>query len=242
MTRHLALAVTATLFAACKPTPPDARPPEGREEEHATEEAPEVETDETEIASHEANPTVAPTQEHGGGWREVAIADLTPSERAQFELAGFARDGLLEELGGALRSQVQAHGLVAAVPFCSEQAGSISATTAELHGVRLGRTSHRLRNPENAAPAWAQEVVARAESAPHAFVGPEDVVGVLMPLPVGEPCVACHGDVSGFAPELASAIASAYPTDEATGFAVGELRGWVWAEVDPINADEASAP
>jgi hypothetical protein len=30
---------------------------------------------------------------------------------------------------------------------------------------------------------------------------------------------------------LGAALAGAYPQDRATGFAPGDLRGWMWAEV-----------
>jgi hypothetical protein len=36
-------------------------------------------------------------------------------------------------------------------------------------------------------------------------------------------CVACHG--TALAPDVASALARLYPSDRATGFAVGDLRG-----------------
>ena len=42
-------------------------------------------------------------------------------------------------------------------------------------------------------------------------------------IPVGEICLTCHG--SDIAPELKAKIESVYPDDQATGFALGELRG-----------------
>ena len=42
-------------------------------------------------------------------------------------------------------------------------------------------------------------------------------------IPVGEVCLTCHG--GKLDPSLAAEIARLYPTDRATGFAAGQLRG-----------------
>ncbi len=36
---------------------------------------------------------------------------------------------------------------------------------------------------------------------------------------------------SRFSPSCKELIAESHPDDEATGFEVGDLRGWMWAEV-----------
>ena len=57
-----------------------------------------------------------------------------------------------------------------------------------------------------------------------------DRVGLLRPIGVQAPCLACHGAAEGLAPEIRDRIGSAYPGDRATGFQLGELRGFFWAE------------
>ncbi len=52
------------------------------------------------------------------------------------------------------------------------------------------------------------------------------------PIPVEGPCLTCHGARESLAPELRQALARRYPEDAAVGYAVGDLRGLVWAEVD----------
>ena len=42
-------------------------------------------------------------------------------------------------------------------------------------------------------------------------------------IPTGNLCVACHG--SNIQPDLLAAIKALYPSDKATGFKVGDLRG-----------------
>ena len=41
-------------------------------------------------------------------------------------------------------------------------------------------------------------------------------------------CTKCHG--AAIAPDVQAAVAAAYPTDQATGYAEGALRGLAWAE------------
>ena len=44
-------------------------------------------------------------------------------------------------------------------------------------------------------------------------------------------CVTCHGAKESFSPALIGALAERYPSDQAVGFAEGDLRGWFWAEL-----------
>ena len=101
---------------------------------------------------------------------------------------------------------------------------------------RVGRTSARLRNPANAPPAWAREYVAATDGRKAVDVAPRafdlgDRVGLLRPLEIRRRCLHCHE-----APERLSAgtrawLSRAYPQDRATGYALGDLRGFWWAEV-----------
>jgi hypothetical protein len=43
----------------------------------------------------------------------------------------------------------------------------------------------------------------------------------------------CHGTKDEIPEEMHVAIARAYPNDQATGFHIGDLRGWFWIEVPP---------
>ena len=44
-------------------------------------------------------------------------------------------------------------------------------------------------------------------------------------------CLACHGAPEQIPAEVAAILAERYPDDQATGYAVGDLRGALWAEV-----------
>jgi hypothetical protein len=135
-----------------------------------------------------------------------------------------------------LREEMARGGPPAAITVCRDEAQAITAKIAREQGLALGRTSDRLRNPVNAAPAWARETVAtsagkRAAEVQQVTFDLGDRVGVLRPIGTADTCTSCHGAPSAISPEVRHLLAKAYPADRATGFATGDLRGWMWAEV-----------
>jgi hypothetical protein len=124
----------------------------------------------------------------------------------------------------------------AAIAVCRDQSPQAAAETAAESGVRLGRTSDRLRNPGNAAPAWAAPQVSaaagkKASEVQATAVDLGDKVGVLLPIAVGQMCVKCHGPADSLAPEVRAELARSYPVDRAVGYAPGDHRGFFWTEV-----------
>lgn len=164
-----------------------------------------------------------------------------PEHVAQ-QRARMAMQRLGETLKTQLVSTMKAQGPVAAMEVCSTTAQSMTKEVAQAEGVALGRSSSRLRNPDNAAPdwvaAWLSEQGERAAEGTPGLVQSgtrEDgtpVVRVLKPLAVEAPCLVCHGPDEGRAPALSAALAERYPDDEATGYALGDLRGALWAEAE----------
>ena len=143
---------------------------------------------------------------------------------------------LQKTLLGRLTAALGAGGPAAAVRVCRDEAQQLTTAIAAKHGVAIGRTSHRLRNPANAPRAWAAPVVAAhagrtvADSQPVALdLGGR--VGILRPIGTLDFCVTCHGPRQTVDMAIGDVLKSAYPEDQAVGFAPGDLRGWVWAEV-----------
>jgi hypothetical protein len=145
-------------------------------------------------------------------------------------------------LRSALQERLQAGGPVGAIEFCRSEAPRIATEVAAAHGVRMGRTSERVRNPANAATDWQRPVLDQFADAVAAGEAPAAQRAVLREdLPEGvalrmmrgigvePPCTLCHGTATQ--PEVAAAVAQHYPDDRATGYAVGELRGAFWVEV-----------
>lgn len=147
-------------------------------------------------------------------------------------------------LGGTLKGRLQAElpkGPAAAATVCAEEAQDIGAKVAKEKNAAVGRASLRTRNERNVAPDWVRvwlEANADASAGEASgFSRVDDVQGrrmarVLKPIPVEPSCVACHGAREHLAPEVASILADRYPSDEAVGYEVGDLRGALWAEVE----------
>lgn len=167
-------------------------------------------------------------------WRPVEALDR--AQQTQQEQAAGARDAVAGQLKKALQSAMSNGGPGAAVTVCRTVAPELTEKVGELRGVRIGRTSHMLRNPKNSAPVWAERVVAGGVSAnpqdgPRFFSHPDGRLGALYPIALEPGCVSCHGPAESLGSEVREALAQSYGDDQATGFAVGDLRGWFWVEV-----------
>jgi hypothetical protein len=126
-------------------------------------------------------------------------------------------------------------GAAAAVDVCATEAAGIARDQSAASGVRMGRTSDRLRNPGNAPPAWARTFLLLSAGEKAKDVAPLAVdlgaeVGVLLPIAVKTACLGCHGPAAGIAPKVKEALQARYPRDQATGYADGDFRGFLWVE------------
>ncbi len=158
----------------------------------------------------------------------AGVVRAQPSEptRGAELLAPFKRD-LQAALGQGL-----AQGTVEAIRTCQLRAPAI-AQARSVDGVRLGRASHRLRNPANAAPEWVAPILDAyvadpSDRAPRTVSLPERRSGYVEPILLQPACLTCHGET--LAPDVAARIEQLYPEDRAVGFRVGDLRGVFWVE------------
>lgn len=163
------------------------------------------------------------------------LGAVPPELSASVARADAAIAALQKRLASRLLEELEKGGPVKALAVCRDEAQAMTAAVMKEQSIAVGRTSHRIRNPRNAAPAWAEAHVAagagkRADEAGGIAVDLGDRVGVLRPIPTGAMCVTCHGAAEAFPPDLARALRDGYPQDRATGFAEGDLRGFFWAE------------
>lgn len=165
----------------------------------------------------------------GGAWSKVT-ADV-PEQAPRRAAATAARDQLASQLMAELTSALTAGGPAKAIAVCRDRAPALAAQVGSERHLRIGRTSQRLRNPANGAPAWAAAHVASAAAEPAFFVGPARQLGALFPIRLMPQCVQCHGRAEDLSPDVRGALQQHYPGDAATGFAAGDLRGWFWVEV-----------
>jgi hypothetical protein len=154
---------------------------------------------------------------------------LDQEEQKQVALA--ARDAMASQLMGKLMATLGSAGPAAAITVCRQDAPQIAADTGKKFGVAIGRTSFRLRNPENAPPAWADPLVGAQPANPQFVPLPDRQLGALLPIRLKPECVLCHGPKDQVLPEVREALATHYPDDQAMGFQAGDLRGWFWVTV-----------
>ena len=198
---------------------------------------------------------------------EQALEEAPPArgvtdEQARSEAAVLAQlHGVVGALGTRTKAQLaerlQSDGPAGALDACAADAAQILAeigALAETDGypvegtdaavvksIKLGRSSHRLRNPANTAPDWVSEWIdahkdlpAKKAKAVSTVVAAADgaQARVLKPLAVSGPCLLCHGPKEGLASDVQEALAARYPQDQATEFKAGDLRGVIYAQAD----------
>jgi hypothetical protein len=151
------------------------------------------------------------------------------------------------ELKAELSSALASTGPTGAIQVCRTRAPEIAAQLSRESGAVVSRTALRVRNPANAPDVlqraileqFADDLAAgRTEMPLEAAVeinrGGKIEHRYMRAIPMDAMCLACHGPQ--LAPEVASAIAKAYPADQATGFEQGQLRGAfsvIWPATQP---------
>jgi hypothetical protein len=161
---------------------------------------------------------------------------------AQLARARQTADDLTRELAPLVMSTMQEQGAVAAIEVCSGVAQERTAAHAA-EGVRVRRVSNRVRNPANAPDEAEARELERLEALSRDGVMPAEVVRLvrtgdtrtlhyLRPIATAAPCLACHGAEEEIDPGVRSILRERYPSDAATGYRVGDLRGAVSVRVD----------
>ena len=155
--------------------------------------------------------------------------------KGRLAVARAAAADLKKTLGGRLTAAMK-DGPDSAIDVCAKEAEKLSAEVGARHGVKIGRSSTRLRNPRNAPSPWVKDYLDGAagkmvrDLAPAAYDLKDDV-GVVLPIATEGLCVTCHGKKEELTPAVRTALEQRYPTDQATGFELGSLRGVVWVRL-----------
>jgi hypothetical protein len=166
----------------------------------------------------------------------------TDPDAEALQRADFAASALQQTLKEGLVAKMKADGPAAAAAFCAVQAqGMTDNASAE---ATVGRSSLRLRNPQNKGPAWVHGwLLAQGERPAEGVAGLSvideladgtRVARVLKPIAVQPPCLNCHGAAEALNVDVKAVLAQHYPDDQATGYAIGDLRGALWAEVPVV--------
>lgn len=169
-------------------------------------------------------------------WSQVSRESLSEAQAIQREHAIAAKDAMFAKLMGALgEALAKPEGPIGAISVCKQEAPKIAQGVSRESGVMIGRTSVRRRNPMNGVPSWAKQTLEQDQAAPAMFANGDGGFAIALPIVLADNCLMCHGDPAQMDPALKEVIAKTYPKDQATGFAVGDLRGWFWVETPPIK-------
>jgi hypothetical protein len=136
-----------------------------------------------------------------------------------------------QNLMGALKDGL-AQGPVEAIQACRLEAPQI-ATQSGGGDYRVGRTSHKLRNPANVPRDWMQPLLDHYlahpdDHAPRVVALDNGGKGYVEPIQVNPMCLTCHG--AAIDETVRARLKELYPDDQATGFNDGDFRGLFWVE------------
>lgn len=157
------------------------------------------------------------------------IAD--PDDQLRRDAATKLTEQFSTTLKSELMAAINAGGVASAVDVCSKRAPEIAKSFAG-SGWSIRRVSTRSRNPENIADSAAAIMLRRfARDTTNPIISVvervegQHIYTMYKPIYVADLCLNCHGDASKFDPQLVQALARNYPSDQATGYKVGDLRG-----------------
>lgn len=156
-------------------------------------------------------------------------AQVNASRAAARQFGGRLKD--------ALQQAMQSGGPINGISVCHDKAGQIATDLAQNLDMLVGRTSLKVRNPDNAPDNWELAVLKQFEARKvqgeptdklEFFAVIDDDKGqktfrYMKAIPTAVPCLACHGD--SISPEVDVRLKELYPNDTARGFREGDLRG-----------------
>jgi hypothetical protein len=145
-------------------------------------------------------------------------------------------------LVGQLTQAIEDSGVAYAVRYCSVHAHPLLDSLSTSQQAVIKRATLRVRNPADSADAQEASVIRDYDQAigggrelpPVAVRGDERTVRVFLPIRISMPlCLHCHGQVgTDIAESDYRIIRRLYPDDNATGHAMGNLRG-IWSITFP---------
>ena len=168
------------------------------------------------------------------GMHASVVTGTTLDDRvaASRDLAKKFMQSLKSELVGAMKQG----GPVNALDVCYVKAPEVTHRMGAGSGWKVGRTSLKLRNQNNAPDAWELEVLEAFEERKAAGENPAqmehfsvvDEGGVqlfryMKAIPTAAVCLNCHGEA--IAPAVENKLKELYPQDKARGFREGDIRG-----------------
>lgn len=169
-------------------------------------------------------------------------ATLPAIDSVRLGEARTAATALGSDLMTMLTQQLARGGPAAAIAVCADSA-QLRTSRYQRAGIAVRRVGTRVRNPANtpdsleAAVLTAFQADLAAGRLPadtavlEALAGGHTRLRYLRPVRVQEPCLTCHGPATAIPDSVRAILTQRYPDDQATGYAVGDLRGAVSVQV-----------
>ena len=164
----------------------------------------------------------------------ISFANAQDFETEARALVADLKSSLMKNLS----EKIAKDGPADAIPFCHENVKPIAKGAAKdrITKFEFGRTSHKLRNESNRPQPWAESYLKEFQGTSKGDIKKTFIIHqldnskkvYLEPLYVETKCLLCHGEnvekiVKGKLDEI-------YPQDKATGFKLGEFRGFIWVK------------
>jgi hypothetical protein len=154
----------------------------------------------------------------------------------------------MQSLKGELQKGMQEGGPVNAIGVCNRTARGIANTYSARNGWSVGRTSLKVRSPDNVPDAWEEAVLLKFDQRRQDGEDPagiehheavehegKKVFRYMKAIPTAELCVVCHG--SDIDPLVDAQLQKLYPEDQARGYKPGDIRG-AFTIIQPLNGGQ----
>jgi hypothetical protein len=162
--------------------------------------------------------------------------------RARYlEEARKAANQVLTQIRTEMMREMERTGPIRSIVVCKYSAPEMTSGVSRQTGMRVTRVSLKPRNRALGEPdAWEQQILldferrlAKGEKV-EALEASEMVtepVGrffrYMKAIPVGQPCLACHGPTASMSEGVKAQLASEYPHDRAVNYELGQVRGGI---------------
>lgn len=148
---------------------------------------------------------------------------------------------ILTQIRGEVTKEMERAGPLRAIVVCKYSAPEITSVVSRQTGMHVTRVALRTRNPAlGEADAWEQQALLdferrlakgeKIETLEAAEVVSEPAgkfYRYAKAIPMGQPCMACHGPAATLSDAVKAQLATEYPHDRAVDFQPGQVRGAV---------------
>ena len=148
---------------------------------------------------------------------------------------------VMNQLRAELTKEMERSGPIRSITVCKYSAPETTSNISRQTGMRVTRVTLRPRNRAlGEADAWEQQILLdfekrlakgeKIEALEAADVVTEPTgrfFRYMKAIPMGQPCMACHGPVAAMSEGVKAQLAAEYPHDRAVNYELGQVRGGV---------------